>query len=63
LAWAAGWAPRYPVPENGDGSAVGTVTYALTALTPAGRDHLSRFATSYQPYPHSWQEAIEQLTG
>jgi hypothetical protein len=116
--WAAGWAPRYPVPENGDGSAVGTVfetggdghhpagtwivtgrevgrsvayarvvaglnagtvtvtvaadgnggseatvAYALTALTPAGRDHLTRFATNYQPYLHSWQEAIEQVTG
>jgi hypothetical protein len=86
--WAAGWAPRYPVPENGDGSALGTVfetggdghhpagtwivtgrevgrsvAYALTALTPAGRDHLTRFATNYQPYLHSWQEAIEQVTG
>lgn len=35
-----------------------TVTYELTALTVAGRDHLREFATGYRAYLASWQEAI-----
>jgi hypothetical protein len=35
-----------------------TVTYELTALTPAATGRLEEFAASYPAFLHSWQEAI-----
>lgn len=35
-----------------------TVTYELTGLTDAGREHLREFAAGYRAYLASWQESI-----
>ena len=47
----------------GDGGTTATVTYRLTALTPAGREHLARFAAGYDDYLREWEEAIARVTG
>lgn len=47
----------------GDGHTTATVTYRLTALTSAGREHLTRFAAGYAGYLRSWEEAIGRVTG
>lgn len=40
-----------------------TVTYELTALTEAGREHLREFAAGYEAYLASWQEDIAAALG
>jgi hypothetical protein len=45
------------------GHTTATVTYRLTALTEAGREHLATFAAGYQDYLLEWQEAIGRVTG
>jgi hypothetical protein len=48
---------------DGDGGSTATVTYRLTALTEAGREHLGRFAAGYEDYLREWEVAIARVTG
>jgi hypothetical protein len=45
------------------GGSTATVTYRLTALTEAGREHLGRFAAGYRDYLREWEVAIARVTG
>jgi hypothetical protein len=45
---------------DGDGTEV-TVTYQLTALTPAGARWLDAFAAGYPAFLRSWEEALAAL--
>ena len=43
----------------GEGATTVEVTYQLTALEPAARAELGRFAAGYRDYLESWREAID----